>query len=298
MPSLSKSLFIAGALILIAGCRKAPGPPSPEYEEAYRIHEKLYVAQLDEAYGAPQMDRALELLKQVKSSSSDAPDARRLIAAIELGKQQFARQAEEDKKRKAALSQPAAAGPKIDSAAIVASALPRTDAGPATSAAAVPDLDGGVGAPDPYGPGASLGALSRELGGCLADSGNTFTERGTGRLGQIYQISDSRYCQGKAPGLQGQVMLFINDVLFRKMPYTELGIEKVNLGPGSAPKPSAASQAADAGAQDKLTYVPSGVPAPPGTQPINGAPGGSPAAPPPPSLEYTGPKPEQPQPTY
>jgi len=298
MPSLSKWLFIAGALVVFTGCRKAPGPPSPEYEEAYRIHEKLYVAQLDEAYGSPQMDRALELLKQVKAGSSDAADARRLIAAIELGKQQFARQADEDKKRKAALSQPVTAGPKIDSAAIVASALPRSDAGPA-AAAVVADADGGAGAPDPYGPGASLGALNRELGGCLTDSGNTFTERGTSRLGQIYQISDSRYCQGKVPGLQGQVMLFINGVLFRKMPYTELGIEKINLAPGSGPKPSAAAgQAADAGAQNKLTYVPSGVPAPAGTQPINGAPGGSPAAPAPSSLEYTGPKPEQPQPTY
>ena len=291
MSSPSKWLSVAIAALLLAGCRRAPAPPSPEYEEAYRIHEKLYVAQLDEAYGSPQMDRAVELLQQVKPNSADAEDARRLLAAIQLGKQQYAKQAEEDKKRRASLSQPVTPGPAIDSAAIVAAARPVADAGPSAPAGA-PD-DGGPSGPDPYGPGTTVGALARELGGCLVDSGNTFTERGTGRLGQIYQISDSRYCQGKTPGLQGQVMLFIDGKLFRRMAYSELGIEKVTPG-GAAPKPAAAaSQPADAGTQDRATYVPPGIPMPQGPSA-----GGQAPPPPPSSMEYTGPKPEQPQPTY
>ena len=128
-PSSSWLWAAACAAVLLCGCRRTPPQPSPDFEEAYRIHEKLYVSQLDEAYGSPQMERAVELLKQVKPASSDHEAAQKLLATIDLGRKELERQHAEDARRRAALRVPVTPGPAIDPAAIVAAALPPTDGG-------------------------------------------------------------------------------------------------------------------------------------------------------------------------
>lgn len=280
----SSWLWAACAVALICACRRSPPPPSPEYEEAYRIHEKLYVSQLDEAYGSPQMDKAAELLKQVKTNSSDHEAAQKLLATIDLGRKELARQHAEDERRRSALRAPVAPGPAIDPAAIVAAALPPTDGG--TDAGPPPDA--GPGALDPFAPGASIGALNRELGGCLTGGEATFTEKGSSRLGQVYKISDSRYCQGKVPGLQGQALLVVNGRLWKRVPEKDLIVEQGAQPTAVTPGPAAPAPAAPG----STAGAPAAPPAP--TSP----PGGPPSVPQPPSPEYTGPKPEQPQPTY
>jgi murein DD-endopeptidase MepM/ murein hydrolase activator NlpD len=80
------------ALVLAVGC---PPRTSPEYEEAHRLFSQLYARHLDAAYGVPEMDQVVELLQRVPERSADAPAARELLARIQAGRTQLAREEEQ-----------------------------------------------------------------------------------------------------------------------------------------------------------------------------------------------------------
>src|SRR4051794_37713247 len=62
--TLRAALCLTAALAL-AGCRRAPGPPDANYQQASQLYQQLYASQLDDAYGDPQMDQVESLLKKV-----------------------------------------------------------------------------------------------------------------------------------------------------------------------------------------------------------------------------------------
>jgi hypothetical protein len=263
----SNWLLSLAALALAAGCRRGPPPPSPEYDEARAIYEKLYASQLDDAYGDPQMNQVVELLKRVSKESAEAEAAQKLLERIDVGKKEFAKQQAESEARRAAMK--AGPPPGSSSASLTPSAFP-----PAEPPAEAQLADAGTPAQDPFAPGAPIATLNREAGGCLILGETTFAEKGTGKAGQVYKVSDSRACQQKVPGLQGQALLVVDGKLYRRVPERVLIMDKVTLPAGGT---AAQKPAQPAAAQ------------PPAAQPASAA-----APPADSSLDYTGPKPEQP----
>ncbi len=125
----AKSLLAVMAFVL--GCRPRA---SAEYEEAHLLFSHLYAVNLDAAYVRPEMDRVVGLLERVPPRSLDAAAARELLARIQAGRAQLAR--EEELRRgvvREMLSGPAEesapeAGPSLDASALERVA-PETDGG-------------------------------------------------------------------------------------------------------------------------------------------------------------------------
>jgi murein DD-endopeptidase MepM/ murein hydrolase activator NlpD len=80
-------LFLAVGLVL--GCRPRA---SPEYEEAHQRFSQLYAVHLDAAYGRPEMEQVVSLLRAVPEKSSDATAARELLDRIQGGRAELARE--------------------------------------------------------------------------------------------------------------------------------------------------------------------------------------------------------------
>ncbi len=87
----SRALCLLAALALLPGCRPNT---SAEYAEAHRLFSQLYATHLDAAYTRPEMDRVVSLLQAVPDKSVDAAAARELLARIEAGRAQLAREEE------------------------------------------------------------------------------------------------------------------------------------------------------------------------------------------------------------
>jgi len=187
-------------LVALAGCRRQKGPDA-NYEKAARIYQQLYASQLDDAYGDPQMDQVVVLLKTVDSASSDAEAARAMLHAIDHGRQELARsRAAREKMGAAAAASARTAISNIDPTKVLAASEP--DAGPAQ---------------DPYGPGAPVAEINTASGGCLAEF-EPFQEQRTGVSGSVYRMTKSPGCMDKLPGYVGQAVLVVDGRVYRRIP--------------------------------------------------------------------------------
>ena len=72
-----------------AACRKDPGPPSQDYEQARERFNKLYGQKLDEAFVDPAMDEIEAQLQLVPADSMDAQPARELLQRIQQGRERM-----------------------------------------------------------------------------------------------------------------------------------------------------------------------------------------------------------------
>lgn len=72
-----------------AACRKDPGPPSPDYEQARERFNKLYGQKLDEAFVDPAMDSIETQLQSVPPDSIDAQSTRELLQRIQQGRERM-----------------------------------------------------------------------------------------------------------------------------------------------------------------------------------------------------------------
>src|SRR5947209_8850910 len=248
------------ALLLAISCRKAPGPPDPNYQEARRIYDQLYVSKLDDAYGDPQMDTVAGLLEKVDHDSVDAPAAEALLGTIKRGREEFAKsRAEREKMQKAA--QDVAAAPNIDPSRVLG--LDRVDAGAA---------------PDPFGPGASISEINAASGGCLVP-GEQFQENVTNRAGIVYRLSSTAACTQRLTGFVGQMVLVTDGRIYRRVPESEA--RQASVPDAGAPAADAGAPARDAGTQARAAATPApgaedagpqqylyipGAPLPPGAQ--------------------------------
>jgi hypothetical protein len=251
------------ALLLAISCRKAPGPPDPNYQEARRIYQQLYATKLDDAYGDPQMDTVVALLEKVDGSSVDAPAAESLKGTIQRGREEYAKvRAERDKMQKTA--QEIVAAPNIDPTRVLG--LGQVDAGAP---------------PDPFGPGASISEINASSGGCLVP-GEPFRENVTDRAGIVYRLSTSAACTNRLAGFVGQMVLVTDGRIYRRVSESEARqVAAADAGQATADAGTAARDAGtpgraaggraaggapalDAGTEQFL-YIP-GAPLPPGAQ--------------------------------
>jgi len=253
------------ALLLVTSCRKAPGPPDPNYEQGSTLYQQLYVQKLDDAYGDPQMDTVVGLLQKVDGNSIDKPAADALQDTIKRGREAYAKAQAQREKDQQAAQQAVTAAPNIDPTRVLG-LDERADAGAPA---------------DPFGPGASISEINAASGGCLVP-GERFEEGVTNRAGTIYRLSSSTTCAQRLAGFVGQAVLVTDGRIYRRMPESELPAPRAtgtDAGTAAArpdagtPARSAAAPAAgaaDAGPQQFL-YVPGG-PMPPGMVPEASAP--------------------------
>lgn len=205
-------------------CRRNSGPDA-NYQQASALYQQLYVTELDDAYGDPQMDQVVALLKKVKPSSEDAAAAKGMLGAIQHGREELAKQrAEREKFAKAAEAAAAAPLPDIDPQKVLAAYA--VDAGPA--------------AQDPYGSGALVSDINAQTGGCLTDH-EPFNEQGTGVSGKVYRIVQGPACAAKLPGYVGQAVLVVNGRIYRRV---------ADPNPPQPPGAARTAPSADAGAPE------------------------------------------------
>jgi hypothetical protein len=192
------ALFLL-CLVALAGCRRQKGPDA-NYERAAQLYQQLYASQLDDAYGDPQMDQVVVLLKKVDSRSSDAEAARAMLHAIDHGRQELgSSRAAREKMGAAAAASAQTALSNIDPTRVLAAS--QQDAGP----------------PDLYGPGSLVSEINSANGGCLAEF-EPFKEQETGVSGSLYRLTKSSGCMDKLPGFAGQAVLVVNGRIYRRMP--------------------------------------------------------------------------------
>jgi hypothetical protein len=189
-------------LVLAVGCRRQKGPDA-NYDKAAKLYQQLYAAELDDAYGDPQMNQVVALLKKVDDRSVDADAAQTMLRAIDHGREELAKsRAAREKMGAAAAASAAHAIANIDPTQILAASQP--DAGPDS---------------DPYAAGSLISEINTSSGGCLVD-GEPFQEQGTGATGIVYRRARSQPCAEKLPGLEGQVLLVVGGRIYRRVPDT------------------------------------------------------------------------------
>jgi hypothetical protein len=220
--------------LTVAGCRRAPGKADPHYERARGLYQKLYGAELDDAYGDPKMDNVVALLKQVDPDSADRGAAQSMLEGIEHGRAAYAAQ-KHDRDRLAAAAAAPLVMPNINPDKVLAASAP--DAGPTS---------------DSFGPGAAIADLNRTAGGCLV-ANEPFTERGTDKAGTIYRLASTPQCAQLLPGFVNQAVLVVDGNVYRR-----IAAAQVPPQPPRPPEPQTPPPAAPA--------------APPAPQPARAAP--------------------------
>ena len=244
MRLLVRALMALAALAVIStsGCQRPPPEPSPEYDKAWRIYANLYARQLDDAFGNPQMDDVVTLLKRVDPRSSDAEAAKTLLSRIDDGKKTLVKERAEAEKRKADIK------PSPPPASILQAAqqLDIRSVAPAEAPAAI-DTDAGTpdagpASKDPFAQGAPIAELNRD--GCLM-AGEPFSEGpGSKAMGQTYRLAPSSSCQSKLAGLQGQVILVVDGRIYRRVSekdakfIEDVAADRAKKNQGGAQKPA------------------------------------------------------------
>ncbi len=225
------------AMLASSACRRPAAAPSAEYDKAWRIYANLYARQLDDAFGNPQMDEVVALLKQVDSKSADADAARTLLSRIDDGRKAQAKDRAEADKRRADL-RPDNPSASVTQAAsqMAARAVAALEVPVASAAVDGGPVDAGPSAPDPFAEGAPIAALNRD--GCLI-SGEPFKEQNTNRTGQTYRLAQSATCQARLPGLQDQIVLVVDGRIYRRVAAKSVNVTQQ---PG-APAPGAVGAA-------------------------------------------------------
>jgi hypothetical protein len=234
-------LAVALALALPA-CRKPVPQPSAEYDQASLLFHQIYARDLDDAYGNPQVDEVVGLLKKVDPRSADAEAAQKLLKQIADGKQALAKARAEDERRRADQRAPAAPPPSAGSSWPPVAAPPSGPGQPQADAqqadGRAPSQAGTPGKPDPFGVGSSIAALNDSSGGCL-QAGASFKESGSGKAGQMYKLSSAEACAAKLPGLTDQVLLVVDGKIYRRVSAKDVTMktEAAPPPPPEAPKP-------------------------------------------------------------
>jgi hypothetical protein len=253
--------LVAACALAVSACRGTSGPPDPNYEKASQLYQQLFAKELDEAYGDPQMEQVVTLLKKVDSHSVDAPAAEALLTAIQQGRENLKKSHAEGKKMSEAAEKITVTPPAIDPSKVLGTDKP-PDAGPAS---------------DPYGPGASIAEINTATGGCLI-SGEPFTESVTEKSGTLYRLSASPACAEKLPGFVGQVVMASEGRIYRRILESQVPkpppAATPDAGAPAAPRPAArpapaASGGDDGGQPQGIIYTP-GAPVPPGMTPYGG----------------------------
>ena len=232
LTTLSRPLvgLVSTVLIVLAlsACRKEPGPPSAEYDEARQRFSKIYGQKLDEAFIDPEMDAIEALLLQVPPDSVDAQSAKELQQRIKDGRAKMEKARQE---REAAM----AAARQGD---IVPPSAPLPESEPPPPAPQEPNDAG------PPSSGPVVGSPASELVagylGCFQKASSiTVKDRG---LREAWEISPGRArCSQVFPTFVGQVVLIEEGKVLTVLPKSSVQVtyQQVDAGPAPAANPPA-----------------------------------------------------------
>ncbi|MBS2026154.1 MAG: hypothetical protein JST92_27450, partial [Deltaproteobacteria bacterium] len=230
------ALFLGLACLALApACKKKPLEPSAHYEKASRIHQDLYVRQLDDAYLDPRMDEVVAELKQVPQESADYDPAQELLATIQKGKETAKKERAEQEKQRAELQKGLASLSAVDPAAVLAR-------DPAPPPPPPEPVDAGPAAADPFAPGAAIADINAANGGCLV-AGVPFAEEGTKQKGVTYKLADSQGCRDKLPGLVNDVLLVVDGRIYRRVSKSDVTTKETQRPAVDAGTPAPAQPA-------------------------------------------------------
>jgi hypothetical protein len=196
--------LVSTLLIALApACKKEPGPPSPDYEQAQQRFSKIYAQKLDDAYLDPAMDEILAQLAQVPAESMDAPSAKELEQRIKGGraKMEKARKEQEDAIASAQEGDEVPPSPPTEPEPPPPPPEPK-DAGPTGDVGPV------VGSP--------ASALSSGYLGCF-QSIKPINLVGKG-MRDAWEMADRARCQQAYPTFVGQVLLIEDGKVLAMLP--------------------------------------------------------------------------------
>jgi hypothetical protein len=235
LTTLSRPLvgLVSTVLIVLAlsACRKEPGPPSEEYEEARQRFSKIYGQKLDEAFVDPEMDAIEALLEQVHADSIDAQSAKELQQRIKEGRARMEKARQEREDAIAAAQQ---------GNTFVPSSPPSTPAPPEPTPVPQEDKDAGPAVTE----GPSVGSPASELVagylGCFQRQPQPITVRGRGQR-EAWEMSDRARCSQSFPAFVGQVVLIEEGKVLTVLPKSAVQVtyQQVDAGPAPAGNPPA-----------------------------------------------------------
>jgi hypothetical protein len=233
LTTLSRPLvgLVSTVLIVLAlsACRKEPGPPSEEYEEARQRFSKLYGQKLDEAFIDPEMDAIEALLQQVPAESMDAQSAKELQQRIKDGR---ARMEKARQEREAAIA-------AVREGDTFAPSPPSSTPTPEPTPAPQEEKDAG---PSTEGPvaGSPASALVAGYLGCFQRQSKPITVQGRGER-EAWEMSDRARCSQSFPSFVGQVVLIEDGKVLTVLPKSAVQVtyQPVDAGPAPAANPPA-----------------------------------------------------------
>ncbi len=214
MARMLVTLFLGCSLAAFA-CKKSPGPPSPDWEQARSLHVALVARHADDAYGRPEMDDVLALLERVAPDSVDAPEAAALkVRILEQRKRLAAEKAERDRML-------SAAGP--------GSWSPSAPSGGGLAEGALPAKPALV-------PGLALDAFREAHGDCFDPQAPLRIERSDGGLlaekGDAFRLKGDPACKERYAELADKMVLFTDGKLLAVRPASDVKeVTKRTLGP-------------------------------------------------------------------
>ncbi|MBU8894795.1 hypothetical protein DRW03_27005 [Corallococcus sp. H22C18031201] len=221
---------LALALAPVA-CRRSPGPPSAEYEEASRRWRSLYAQKLDDAYLDPSVGEIEALLQRVPADSLDAASARELQNRLEEGRTRMTQAASERDRAVASATAPSNEDPTRTN-------FPRAQA--ASPDAGAPDS----GAPDAGGPGPQVGSPASELvagyRGCFR-RGSPITVEGRGDR-ESWELADRASCQLEYPGHVNSLLVVEEGKVLALFPRSALRTVQKLADGGTVPVPGDAGR--------------------------------------------------------
>lgn len=222
---------IACAALFVAGCpKKSSGPPSPEFEEAYRAFATLYGKHLDAAYTQPEADRILDLLDKVPEDSVSKPDAEALKKRITEGRARLLREESERSAAAAEAGKGSAPVPVADRAATSDTAAEPTPVAAQDAGATAPLV------------GMPVAELQSRFGVCFT-KGEPILIEGVG-MKDAWTLRDLGRCQEDLATFRDQILL-TDAAIVRIVP--KASVRLVPQGPDGGAPASPAAQDGGAG---------------------------------------------------
>ena len=231
-----------GAVVLVAGCPKRAGPPSPEFEKARDRFFALEASDPTAVFTNPEVKGLLPAIEGVAADSVEKPAAEDLAKTIHEGLADAEKTATERAKSIEAANKPvvfvaAAAGSDTPTPAPMAAPASAVDAGPATD------------------PGPTVGTSTAELtgryGSCFSKTGAYTDDKGG--TGETYAPNADPSCVRKYPAWANSILLVQGGKVANMVPSSSVtaktsftlgtNAEKAGVAPTPAPSPAPTSAA-------------------------------------------------------
>lgn len=180
----ARTRLFALALLVAAGCHR-PGPASPAYAHARAGFNRLYAAELDDAFLDPAMGEVEAELRTVPADSADHADAQALLQRITQGRDA----AQKARERTRQAIEEALAPPTVTMEPSLAQDAGEPSEGPTYPA-----------------PGMPLADFQKYFGDCFHPTGQAAVAD-AGTVATLYALSEKPACQQRFEYFQSRVVV-------------------------------------------------------------------------------------------